>query len=203
MQSASRELLEMRGQMQTIAVLRLSILQQIRDSVAGVMGDATKVSISDNGNIVLNEGVFFDVGSSAIKAEGLPTLNQLIVVFAEFLSDPQNTKYVDSIVISGHTDSTGPEDNNRILSTSRANAVLNYLLANDGGILNPYASYFCAAGYGETRPVASNDTEEGRAQNRRIEISIILRDDSVLDIVNDYLAIEVPESVERNGGAGE
>ena len=196
MKAASQEILELRGQMQTIAVLRLSILEQIRDSVAKVMGDASKVSIGENGNIILSEGVFFDVGSSEIKAGAVPTLNQLIDVFRQFLSDPANTKYVDSIVISGHTDSTGTDENNRILSTDRANAVLGYLLENGGNKLQQYASYFCAAGYGETRPVADNETEEGRAQNRRIEISIILKDDSVMDIVESYLDIDVPESVQ-------
>ena len=202
MKAASQEILELRGQMQTIAVLRLSILEQIRDSVVKVMGDASKVSIGENGNIVLSEGVFFDVGSSAIKAGAIPTLNQLIDVFQRFLSDPDNVKYVDSIVISGHTDSTGTDENNRVLSTDRANAVLGYLLDNGGGKLQQYASYFCAAGYGETRPVADNETEEGRAQNRRIEISIILKDDSVLDIVESYLDIDVPESVQNRASTG-
>ena len=202
MKAASKEILELRGQMQTIAVLRLSILEQIRDSVVKVMGDASKVSIGENGNIVLSEGVFFDVGSSAIKAGAIPTLNQLIDVFQRFLSDPDNVKYVDSIVISGHTDSTGTDENNRVLSTDRANAVLGYLLDNGGGKLQQYASYFCAAGYGETRPVADNETEEGWAQNRRIEISIILKDDSVLDIVESYLDIDVPESVQNRANTG-
>ena len=160
------------------------------------------VVIGENGNIVLSEGVFFDVGSSAIKAGAIPTLNQLIDVFQRFLSDPDNVKYVDSIVISGHTDSTGTDENNRVLSTDRANAVLGYLLDNGGGKLQQYASYFCAAGYGETRPVADNETEEGRAQNRRIEISIILKDDSVLDIVESYLDIDVPESVQNRANPG-
>ena len=203
MKAASEEIMELRGQMQTIAVLRLSILEQIRDSVVKVMGDASKVSIGENGNIVLSEGVFFDVGSSEIKAGAIPTLNQLIDVFQRFLSEEENTKYVDSVVISGHTDSTGTDENNRVLSTDRANAVLGYLLENSGGKLQQYASYFCAAGYGETRPVADNETEAGRAQNRRIEISIILKDDSVMDIVESYLDIEVPESVQNRALAGE
>lgn len=195
--AATDELLEMRGQMQTIAVLRLSILEQIRDSVVAVMGDASKVRIGENGNIVLSEGVFFDVGSAAVKTAAVPTLNQLIEVFSQFLADPENVRYVDSIVISGHTDSTGSDDTNRTLSTQRANAVLGYLLENGGGKLQQYASYFCAAGYGETRPVATNDTEEGRAQNRRIEISIILKDDSIMDIVDTYLNIDLPAEAEN------
>ena len=192
LKAATEELLAMRGQMQTIAVLRLSILEQIRDSVIRVMGDAAKVSIGENGNIVLNEGVFFDQGQSYVKPEAYPTLNQLIDVFDSFLAEEENIKYVDSIVISGHTDSTGSDELNRDLSTDRANAVLGYLLTQQGGRISRYANYFCAAGYGETRPVASNDTEEGRAANRRIEISIILKDDTILDIVESYLDLDVP-----------
>lgn len=193
LKAANKELLEMRSHMQTIAVLRLSILEQIRDSVVAVMGDASKVSIGDNGAIVLDEGVLFDFGSSAIKPAAKPTLDRLVEVFKSFLSDSENAKYVDSIVISGHTDSTGSDAENRVLSTDRANAVLDYLLTADRGALNDYAQYFCAAGYGETRPVASNATEEGRAQNRRIEISITLRDDTIMEIVESYLDLDLPE----------
>ena len=193
MKAASEELLEMRSRMQTIAVLRLSILEKIRDSVVSVMGDASKVSIADNGSIILNESVLFDVGSSEIKPEARPTLDKLADVFYEFLSDEENRRYVDCIVISGHTDWTGTDEENRILSTDRANSVLGYLLEADGGRLNKYAGYFCAAGYGETRPVADNNTAAGRAQNRRIEISIILRDDAVMEVVDAYLDMDLPE----------
>ena len=182
----------MRSRMQTIAVLRLSILEQIRESVVAVMGDASKVSIGDNGAIVLDEGVLFDFGSAAIKPAARPTLDRLVEVFRSFLSDSENARYVDSIVISGHTDSTGSDAENRVLSTDHANAVLNYLLTNGKGELNEYARYFCAAGYGKTRPVADNATAEGRAQNRRIEISITLRDDTIMDIVESYLELELP-----------
>ena len=198
LKAADKELLEMRSRMQTIAVLRLSILEQIRDSVVAVMGDASKVSIGDNGAIVLDEGVLFDFGSSAIKPAARPTLDRLVEVFRSFLSDDENARYVDSIIISGHTDSIGTDAENRVLSTARANAVLNYLLTAQKGELDAYAQYFCAAGYGATRPVASNDTDEGRAQNRRIEISITLRDDTIMDIVESYLELELPEGAAQN-----
>ena len=157
------------------------------------MGDASKVSIGDNGNIILSEGIFFDLGSSDIKPESVPVLNELIDVFSAFLSNENNAKYVDSVVISGHTDSTGTDEDNRLLSTARANSVLNYLLTGQGGELSRYAGYFCAAGYGETRPVADNSTPWGQAQNRRIEISMILKDESVLEIVEQYLSLSVPD----------
>ncbi len=192
--AAQSELKNMRSEMQSIAVLRLSILEQIRDNMAKTMGDASKVRIGDNGSIILNEGVFFDTGSSKIKQEAVPALNQLIKVFEAFLSDEENAKYVDSIVISGHTDSDGSDESNLVLSTDRANAVLNYLLYSNGSDLKQYSGYFCAAGYGETRPVADNGTPAGRSQNRRIEISIILKDDTIMDIVEDYLKLDLPES---------
>lgn len=202
LKAADKELLEMRSRMQTIAVLRLSILEQIRDSVVAVMGDASKVSIGDNGAIVLDEGVLFDFGSSAIKPAAKPTLDRLVEVFKSFLSDEENARYVDSIIISGHTDSIGTDAENRVLSTARANAVLNYLLTAQKGELDAYAQYFCAAGYGATRPVASNDSDEGRAQNRRIEISITLRDDTIMDIVESYLELDLPESAAAQAADG-
>jgi len=190
---AQAELQKAYGQMESIVGIRRRILEQIKQNIDAVMGDSSKVSIGENGNIILNEGVFFDSGKSDLKPESVVILNRLIDVFYTFLSNPDNAKYIESIIIAGHTDSDGTEENNQILSTSRANAVLAYLLSSDA--LKPYSQYFCAAGYGETRPVADNSTEEGKAQNRRIEISINLRDDTVMDLMNNYLTIEVPSSV--------
>ena len=193
--AATEEILELRGQMETIVGVRKSVLEQIRDSVVQVMGDSSKVKI-DNGNIVFNEGVFFDTGSYAIKPGAGEMLSQLSRVFERFLSDENNLQYVESIVSSGHADSTGNAQDNRTLSTNRANAVLGYLLESGGAGLQRYSSFFSASGYGDTRPVASNDTEEGRAQNRRIEISIVLKDDSIMDIVNNYLELDLPAAAQ-------
>ena len=201
--SADRQIRELQTQMKAlseVAVLRLSILEEMSEKIGAVMGSADKVSIGDNGNIILSESVLFDVGSADIKADSRAVLNELIDVFSAFLADEENARYIDSIVIAGHTDSTGTDESNRVLSTNRANSVLNYLLTGKNGKLNDYAQYFCAAGYGATRPAQSNDTEAGRSANRRIEISIILRDDKVLDIVEDYLALDTPRSLQENGG---
>lgn len=190
--STQAELTQLRSQMQTVAVLRVSIVEQIRSSIEQVMGSTNTVSVSENGSLVLSESVLFDQGSAELKAASKQVLDQLANGFAAFLANPENTQYVDTIVIGGHADSTGSAELNRELSSKRANSVLNYLLKTGGGTLESHAQYFSASGYGATRPVADNGTAEGRAQNRRIEISIILKDDTVLDILDQYLAIEMP-----------
>ena len=190
----TEELTRLRSQMQSIAFLRLSILEQIKESIAQTLGDSSKVSIGENGSIILNEGLFFDYNSAKVKSASYALLDELTAAFSQFLEDEENARYVDSIVISGHTDDRGAAERNRELSTERANAVLNYLLSAEDGALTAYEAFFCAAGYGSTRPVASNDAEEGRSVNRRIEISIILKDETVLDIVESYLAQQMPLS---------
>ena len=72
------------------------------------------------------------------------------------------------IVIEGHTDAYGTDENNLVLSQQRADAVRQYLLAN-----SPIsADEIEAVGYGETRPIANNETKEGRQKNRRIDVVI-------------------------------
>lgn len=181
------------AQMQTAAFLRLDIVEQIRNNIEQVLGNANTVTVSESGSLVLSESVLFDRGSSELKANSKTVLDQLALGFATFLASSDSTQYVDTIVIGGHADSTGGDALNRKLSTDRANSVLNYLLKTQGGALAPYAHYFGASGYGSTRPVASNDTIEGQAKNRRIEISIVLKDESVMDALNQALAIEVPK----------
>jgi outer membrane protein OmpA-like peptidoglycan-associated protein len=72
------------------------------------------------------------------------------------------------IQISGHTDNVGKAEVNRVLSNNRAQAVVKYLVAQ--GI---EAARLTFKGYGATQPVADNDSEEGRARNRRTELKVI------------------------------
>jgi OOP family OmpA-OmpF porin len=83
---------------------------------------------------------------------------------AEVLPDCRHVR----MEIAGHTDSQGRDEMNLNLSQSRANAVLNGLLAR-----NVLVSNLTAQGYGETQPIASNETESGREQNRRIEFRLL------------------------------
>ena len=73
------------------------------------------------------------------------------------------------VEVSGHTDSTGSTTANQTLSQTRAKSVVDYLVAH--GVAQ---SRITSTGYGGTKPVASNATEEGRAKNRRIEFRVVM-----------------------------
>jgi len=106
--------------------------------------------------------VLFDTGKSTLRPSSYKELNELV----ELLTLKKNME----IELGGHTDSEGSEASNMQLSQGRADAVKKYLISK--GIS---ASRIASVGYGETRPVASNDTATGRQANRRTEVQIIKR----------------------------
>jgi OOP family OmpA-OmpF porin len=106
---------------------------------------------------VVLKGVHFEFDSAKLTANARKILNKV----ADSLRNHPNL----DITIAGHTDSLGSAEYNKRLSQLRAESVMNYLVAS--GIKQ---SRMKAVGYGEERPIASNATEEGRAQNRRVEL---------------------------------
>lgn len=121
----------------------------------------TGIDVQRQGNeLILNmpSNITFATNSSNIQSALAPTLNNV----ADILRN-----YPETIVeIFGHTDSTGSDSYNLDLSERRAQSVANYLLAR--GVTQKVIT----TGVGESQPIASNDTESGRAQNRRVEIKI-------------------------------
>jgi OOP family OmpA-OmpF porin len=108
------------------------------------------------------EGVYFDFDKATIKPEGKVVLNEAAALLQK------HERVV--VEVAGHTDSTGSEEYNQGLSERRANAVKDYLTQQ--GVT---ATRLSARGYGEGQPVASNDTKEGRAENRRVELIVLDR----------------------------
>ena len=109
----------------------------------------------------MSTSALFDFDSDVLKEEGKASL--------QALGDDikaKSGKVVD-IDIIGHTDSTGPEDYNQGLSERRAQAVADYIISE--GI---DASIIDVSGEGESNPIASNDTREGRAENRRVDVNV-------------------------------
>jgi outer membrane protein OmpA-like peptidoglycan-associated protein len=120
------------------------------------------VSVTRQGeNIMLNMpgNITFQTNSSDINANFYNVLNSVILVLNEY-----NKTLID---VMGHTDSTGSDAINQPLSERRAASVGQYLISQ--GI---DARRVATEGFGKSRPVASNDTPEGRAQNRRVELQL-------------------------------
>jgi len=189
---SNRELGELRSKLQGIAVLRLDVLSKVKSSIEEELGVTNQdgqelVSIADNGNIVINEGLVFDYNKYDIKPEGRQVLTMLSEAFENVLDDSETRVNIDAISIQGHTDNLGSSEYNRDLSSKRASAVLNYMMDVNPVLENQYGEYFAASGYSEFRPIASGSSDAARAQNRRIEISVILRDANIQNVIEDYL----------------
>ncbi len=131
--------------------------QQLRDNLQG-----SRIEIDRRGDdIVLNmpSSVTFGFDSAELTADARSALNEVANVL---------TQYTDTRVnIAGHTDSTGDASYNQRLSERRAQSVGSYLSQN--GVSSMRLN---TMGYGANQPVASNATEQGRAQNRRVEITL-------------------------------
>ena len=122
----------------------------------------TGIEVVRNGNEIdlrLPSGISFDFNSAAVKPEFRPVLDQV----AQTLASYQST-FVD---ISGHTDSIGSDAVNQRLSEQRAQAVADYL-----GYRGVNSARMATRGFGKAYPIASNTTEQGRADNRRVEIKL-------------------------------
>ncbi len=140
------------------------------DSRDACPGTNMNLAVDNRGCVILDESqrrqtlaVLFATNMSEIQSQ----YQDEIAAFADFLREYNNT----SAVIEGHTDSDGSEEYNQALSERRARAVMMELI-NRYGIA---ASRLSAVGYGESRPVASNATANGKAQNRRIEAEVTVQ----------------------------
>lgn len=119
-----------------------------------------KIRKSDDGIVLDMNAVFFETDSSNLKDDAKQKLKTISEILKKY---PER-----EIRISGHTDSTGSSAYNKKLSEQRAKSVLNELIKGD--ISQKRMSY---RGYGESKPLESNATEEGRSKNRRVEILIV------------------------------
>jgi len=115
------------------------------------------------GRLVLS-GVQFEFNSSDIKDESMADLDRAAAAIRSSIANRPGI----SIEVQGHSDAIGSEGYNQSLSERRAAAVRDYIVSVESSI----AGALTTAGYGESQPIASNDTEEGRTQNRRVEFVV-------------------------------
>ncbi len=139
-----------------------AMMDQQENDMRNALAQSEGVAVQREGDLLaltFNSDVTFDVNSDTLLGGVYSELDRVASVLARY---PQTV-----IIVEGHTDSTGSDSYNQQLSERRANSVARYLIQRGVN-----ASRIKAIGYGEQRPVASNDTPEGRRQNRRVEIRI-------------------------------
>ncbi len=136
------------------------LLGNYYDKQAKELAAIAEVVKSDNGiQVFLKNDILFATNSSELSPDAMQTLTDLNRVLKKY---PQNR-----IVVQGYTDSTGTDAINNSLSKARAKAVYDFLLGS--GLKTKSITYI---GYGSSNPIASNSTAAGRAQNRRVVLSI-------------------------------
>jgi len=123
-----------------------------------------RVVVEDN-RIVINEMIQFDLDKATIKPESDSLLQEIAKVIKE-------NAHIKKIAIEGHTSSEGSDRHNLKLSDQRAKAVMDWLVKN-GGLVK---EMFTAKGFGETKLIADEATEEGKEKNRRVEFNIVEQD---------------------------
>jgi outer membrane protein OmpA-like peptidoglycan-associated protein len=135
--------------------------KQERDLRARTAGTDVQV-IRQGDDLVLNipSGITFAYDSATVQPQFQRTLDQVASTLGQY-----NQTYID---VYGHTDSTGSDSYNQTLSQRRATSVADYLSSH--GV---QSARIGTRGYGESQPIASNDTDAGRAANRRVEVKIV------------------------------
>ena len=191
-EESNRQLSTLQSRLQGIAVLRVEVLNKVKQSVEAELGPkstsgAPLVQIGDNGNIVINESLVFEYNSHTLKSEAKPLLATLARSFANLLGDANVRESIDVILVQGHTDERGGSAYNRDLSAKRANAVLDFLFASNPLLESSFGRYFASSAYSKFRPVNPGQDEPAYQQNRRIEISIVPRDVNVSKVIGEYL----------------
>jgi len=130
----------------------------LRSQLAGTGVDVVRQG--DNITLNMPGNVTFDFDSATVKPEFQPVLDNVANTLVQY-----NQTVIE---VAGHTDSVGSDEYNQSLSQRRANAVSQYLSSR--GVLT---QRMITVGAGESRPIATNDTDAGRAQNRRVEVTLV------------------------------
>ena len=194
---SNRQLGNLRSQLRSIAVLRVSVLDKLKTAIEAQLGrtgpgSGQLVTIGNNGDIAVNESLVFEYNSYAIKKQARPFLDSLAKALGNLLADNEVRENIDTIVIQGHTDERGSASFNWDLSAKRATAVLDYLFQTNKTLPDTYGSYFAASAYSKFRPINPTKAEEAYQQNRRIEISVIPKDANVRKVIEDYMQSASP-----------
>lgn len=168
--SAEQNAQRLSGQIDELGQVTTNLKGNIKEAqntadqaIAGVNATNERISMLDDYEATQNTSVNFKVGSAVLSPEAKAALDQI--------ASQAQTQKGFIIQVAGFASADGNEDRNRQLSQRRADAVVRYLVENHNVPLRRIITPF---GYGESNPVADNATREGREQNRRVEVAILV-----------------------------
>ncbi len=194
------------------AAERRRILETLRDQLKVDFPDL-EVVISEESDALRFQGEgLFDRGVSTLKADRRAVVEKIAARLEQILpcyTLGQNKNWnvecnpslsiIEALQIEGHTDSDGTPDSNLNLSTARANSTFTTMTASKPGLVNFHnfrnQPVLSVAGYGQMRPIRTNDTPEGKATNRRVDLRIIMYSPSRSDEIE-----RIRESLEEGDG---
>ena len=179
---------------------RGELLTQIQSTL---QKDNINVDIDpENGNLRLQTDGYFAIGSADLSPKGKETMAQIAKVIREKLQEnPKFHQAIDTVFIEGHTDNTPIHSNASIyrrwtnMELSAQRAINTFLIMDETVHISEMKNHcgrnlFSYSGYADQRPVATNNTEEGRNRNRRIEIFFALSSPQISTIKNCHYSLE-------------
>jgi len=136
----------------------VQIQKALNDARKSFSRDEADVYQQGNDLVIRLKNIDFKSGSAMVPSQSMSLLSKVNATILELNSS--------KVIVEGHTDSTGGRDNNIILSEKRSQAVATYLKSLNGSYV------ISSKGFGESHPIGNNQTTEGRAMNRRVDIVI-------------------------------
>ena len=159
------------------------IIEEEPPAIVEIIEEVIPLETLEVDEVIVIDNIFFEFDKAVLLEKSFPTLDYLV---GELLKNPQLT-----VEISGHTDGIGSNEYNLNLSLERAVSVIDYLI--EKGVP---ADNLISKGYGEEDPIADNSTDEGRSQNRRVEMKIVDIEEEVIEPEVDVEEIEIEIEIE-------
>lgn len=138
--------------------MKSAAAMKVENAVKALPAAEAELLVLTDERVLVRDGVTFPIGEANIEAKCFPALNAVVTVM---------NKTDVKLLVEGHTDNTGGPEANQSLSLARAAAVKKYL--EEKGVAGDRLNI---VGYGPEKPIAPNDTDAGRAKNRRVEFKV-------------------------------
>lgn len=187
--TTQEELQSTKSQLEDIVGIRTSIIRQLQESLDG----SSMTVDAQTGSITFSSDVLFKYNSSVLTESSKTTLKEIIPTYLSVLLQDNFRPYIAEIIVEGHTDTEGGYASNMELSFNRANAVASFCLNQKNGLtedqIEQFRNVLTVNGRSYSCPVYKEGTSEvDMAASRRVEIKFRLKEDEMIDKINQVLA---------------